>query len=186
MAVELLQRFPLEDANPCVEVGRHSQFGREKLMELGPSAIAKAWMTGAAINLASPAIITVPAVATLPRTRFYDTKGANPVEKIVNFLFRSDNALFAWIVLARIAGVGVMGLLQLAGLLEFLWRPGTITGLLLLGLWTCFVLAINGPVTSPKYPLPIEPVLVLLAGVGFCGLKDRISRTHSKQAIPPR
>jgi hypothetical protein len=182
-AAELRQRFPQKDANPFVEVRRHSEFGREKLMTLGPSAIAKAWTTGAAINLASPAIITLPPVAALPRTGFYDTKGANAVEKIGNFLFRSDNALFAWIALAGIAGVGIMGLLQLAGLLELLRRPGTIAVLLLLGLWTGFVLIINGPVASPKYRLPIEPALVLLAGVGFCAVKDRFSRARNKEAI---
>jgi hypothetical protein len=182
-ANELHQRFPQKDSNPFVQARRHSQFGREKLMQLGPAAIARAWITGAAINLASPAIITVPLVAALPRTGFYDTKGANPVEKIVNFLFRSDNALFAWIVLAGIAGVGVMGVLQLAGLFELMWRPGTVAVLLMFCLWIGFVLIINGPVASPKYRLPIEPVLVLLAGAGFCSLKDRFARTRNKDTV---
>lgn len=179
MAAELRQRYPQEDPNPFVEVRRHSEFGREKLMELGPGAMAKAWILGAVINLASPAIITVPPVAALPRTGFYDTRGASSTEKILNFLFRSDNALFAWIMIAGIAGVAVMGLLQLIGVFALLWRPGP---LLLLVLWTGFVLAINGPVASPKYRLPIEPALVLLAGVGFCALRDRFSRQQNNAA----
>jgi len=90
MADALHERHPEPDnPNPFVESRRLSEFGREKLMELGLPAIAKAWITGATINLAAPAIISVPPVQALPRTGFYDTKGANAVEKIVNFLFRS-------------------------------------------------------------------------------------------------
>jgi len=61
--------------------------------------------------------------------------------------------------------------------------PGTLAVLLLLGLWTGFVLGINGPVASPKYRLPIEPVLVLLAGVGFSAVKDRFAGARNKATI---
>jgi hypothetical protein len=39
-------------------------------------------------------------------------------------------------------------------------------------LWVSFVLAVNGPVASPKYRLPVEPALCLLTGAGFVALRD--------------
>ena len=44
---------------------------------------------------------------------------------------------------------------------------------LLFGLWTGYVLAVTGPIASLKYRLPIEPVLAVLTGAGFCLLRDR-------------
>ena len=38
---------------------------------------------------------------------------------------------------------------------------------ILLCLWIGFILAINGPVASPKYRLPIEPALMIFAGAGY-------------------
>lgn len=173
MASELRQRFPAQDPNPFVQSRHHAIVGREKLLELGPAAIAKAWILGAVINLGSPAVITAPPVVALPRIGFYDTKGATSSEKIGNFLFRSDNTLFAWILLTGIVGVGVMGLLQIVGLIALFRQPGALAILLLVMMWAGFVLAVNGPIASPKYRLPIEPVLVLLAGAGFCTLRGR-------------
>jgi hypothetical protein len=33
--------------------------------------------------------------------------------------------------------------------------------------WIGYILVVNGPVASPKYRLPIEPVLVLLSAAGL-------------------
>lgn len=176
---QMRQRFPDPDNNPFVESSRYAQVGRDALKQLGLAAIAKAWITGAAINLASPAVVVSPPVSALPRTGFYGTAGANAFEKIANFLFRSDNALFAWIALAGIAGVAAIWLIQFVGIFALPWRRDTVAPLLLLGMWVGFVLVINGPVASPKYRLPIEPVLAVLAGAGYCALRNRVARVRS-------
>ena len=149
-----------------------AQFGREQLKRFGTATIAKAWITGAVINLASPAIVLSPAVSKLPRTGFYDTRGSGIVDKIRLFLFRSDNKLYASILLAGIVGVAAIRLIQLIGVVALFRDRDSLLVLILFGLWIGYILAINGPIASPKYRLPIEPALVVLTGAGFSTLRD--------------
>ncbi len=158
------------DENTFQQSRRYTQVAMEELKRLGPIPIAKAWLFGAAINLGTPAIILSPYVAGLPRTGFYATTGANPMEKVANFLFHSDNALYSWILIFGIIGVGLVRLLQLTGLAALLrgsyWAPT----LLFVG-WCTFILLVNGPIASPKYRLPMEPALVVMAGAGWVALR---------------
>lgn len=148
---------------------RYSTIAMEELRELGIGAMLKAWINGAAINLGSPAIILAPPVSHLPRTGFFATPGSFPAEKIGNFLLHSDNAVYAWIILVGIAGVALMRVTQLIGAVVLLRQGGHLPVLCLLGLWMTYVLAINGPVASPKYRLPLEPALMVLTGVALRG-----------------
>jgi 4-amino-4-deoxy-L-arabinose transferase-like glycosyltransferase len=166
-------RFPAPTANPFEQSRRSTQIAREALPELGFAAIAKAWLTGAAINLASPAIILSPPVSHLPHVGFYGTPGASPFEKISNFLFRSDNAIYAWILIAGVAGVAAIRLIQLAGLFAALREGNHAPVLWLFALWFFYILAINGPVASPKYRLPLEPPFAVLTGAGLVLLRHR-------------
>jgi 4-amino-4-deoxy-L-arabinose transferase-like glycosyltransferase len=170
---------PLLDENPFELSNRRTELGKEALRELGMRAIAKAWLFGAALNLGSPAGMIAPPILRLPRTGFYATPGETPIEKITNFLFRSDNALYAWIVLIGIVGVAAMRLIQLAGLGAMLFRPENLAGVMLLSSWVVYILLVNGPIASPKYRLPIESVLAVLAAAGYCALKSRRAQTRS-------
>jgi hypothetical protein len=60
-----------------------------------------------------------------------------------------------------------MRLIQLIGLSSLIGEPQNRTILLLLFFWVLFILAVSGPVASPRYRLPIEPALMVLAGAGF-------------------
>jgi 4-amino-4-deoxy-L-arabinose transferase-like glycosyltransferase len=152
---------------------RHTEIGREAMWRYGWAAITKAWLYGAAINFASPALLLSPPVITLPRTGFYDTPGTSMPEKIWNFLFRADNKLYAWLLLIGIAGVAVLRLIQLTGLIGILRHDGVTAPLLLLGGWVAFILLVNGPIASPKYRLPMEPALTVMAAAGFVTIRDR-------------
>ena len=70
-------------------------------------------------------------------------------------------------VLLGIAGVAVMRVLQLVGLAALLRRREHWPPLALFGLWIAFVLAVNGPIATPKYRLPIEPPLMVMTGAGL-------------------
>jgi len=167
------ERYPTPAASPFEQSRRYQAIAREELATLGIGAMAKAWMVGAAINLASPAATHSPPVMQLPHGGFYATPGATPLEKIANFLFHSDNATYAWIVLMGIAGVMAFRLIQFFGLVALLRRGGQLPVLCLFGLWIGYVLAIDGPVASPKYRLPIEAPLMVLTGVGASALLRR-------------
>jgi 4-amino-4-deoxy-L-arabinose transferase-like glycosyltransferase len=162
---------------------RFTEISREPLSELKLTSFVKAWALGAAINLGAPAVILSPPVSHLPRTGFFATAGNSLLDKVGNFLFRSDNAAYAWILLIGIAGLAVARLLQLIGLWTILKIPGALPLVALFGFWFVYVLAINGPIASPKYRLPLEPLLNVLSAAGFCALRDwRLARSRP-QAI---
>lgn len=176
------ERFGPKTENPFTESRRYAEIGREELVKLGPGAVLKAWVIGATINLAAPAIIISPPIAQLPRTGFYATPGNSIFAKIGNFLFHSDNAAYAWALLLGVAGVGVVRLIQLLGLFGFV-RDRTAWSLVIpLLLWCGFILAANGPVASPKYRLPLEPVLCVLTGAGIVLLRRRAGDAAQDQA----
>ncbi len=170
-------RYPTMSGNPFLHSAQLEAVGREEITALGVGAMAKAWLLGAAINLASPALVLSPIVSALPRTGFYATQGASTLEKIRNFLFATDNALYAWILITGIAGLIVMRCVQLAGLPGML-RSGHWPGVLLLGGWCVYVLLVNGPIASPKYRLPMESTFALLTGAGFIALRRLVSRSR--------
>ena len=147
------------------------RIGEEALKDLGYAAMAKAWINGAVINLASPAIVTSPPVSQLPRTGFFATAGATPIEKIFNFVFRSDNNLFALLLIAGALGVAVVRVIQVVGFVVLI-RTTSLACVLLFVLWVLYVLAVNGPIAAPKYRLPMEPVLCVFTGAGFVAIRD--------------
>ena len=177
---EMEERHPVESNNPFEQSRRYETLAREKLAELGPAAILKAWIFGATINLASPAVTLSPVISSLPRTGFYATPGTSMPDKVFNFLFRSDNAIYAWTILLGIVGLAVMRLIQLLGLSALIVERKNWTVLLLLLFWIAFILAVSGPVASPKYRLPIEPVLMVLVGAGL----ERLGFLRRKHKVP--
>ena len=169
------QRFGPLTNNPFENSRRYVAIGNEAMRELGVMPAITAWAYGAALNLGSPGLLISPPVAQLPRTGFFATPGGSMTEKIENFVFRSDNVLYARLLLVGIAGVVLIRLIQLAGVAALL-RTGHFAALLLCAGWVAYVLVINGPVASPKYRLPIEPVLAVLTGAGFALLTRRGAR----------
>lgn len=175
MEARKLARFGPPVQNPFEESRRYGAIGGEDFSKLKLTDVLKAWTTGAAINLASPAVILIPPIINLPRTGFYATAGSSFFEKIGNFLFRSESALYTWVLLIGIAGLGVVRLIQITGTVKVIRASGHAPVLLLFGAWLCFILAVNGPIASPKYRLPLEPILAVLTGAGICSLR-RLSR----------
>jgi hypothetical protein len=168
-----LERFGPMPANPFEDSRQYMEIGKEAGAREPLSAFAKSWLLGASLNLGSPAIILSPPVSQLPRTGFYATQGNNIFDKVWNFLLRSDNPAYAWILLLGIAGVAVVRCVQLVGVVAAVQNRSERVAIALFALWSCYMLAANGPVGSPKYRLPIEPVLMLAAGAGIYSLRER-------------
>ncbi len=161
----------LSDENPPTtpfETSRlWTRIARARLVELGAGAIAKAWATGMAINLLSPAVLMSPPLMQLPRTGFYATTGRSPLDKMATFLWSNDNANYARWLLAGAAIELPLKMLALAGLASCLFRPGRRLAATALAGWALFVLLASGPVAAPKYRLPIEPVCIAFAAAAF-------------------
>ena len=166
-------RFGPAADNPFEEGRRWAEIGKEALGEIRPIAFVKSWLVGAAINLASPAIILSPPILQLPRTGFYSTPGASPLDKMMNFMFHSDNAYYAWALLLGLSGVVLARAIQILGMREWIAGKDNSAIFILIGLWVGYILAVNGPVASPKYRLPLEPLLMVLTGAGVAAVQDR-------------
>jgi 4-amino-4-deoxy-L-arabinose transferase-like glycosyltransferase len=145
----------------------YAGIARDGLAAVGPVGIVKAWIFGAAINLASPATLMIPKVMALPHAGFYMTQGAGPIEKAVNFLRESlGQPYLAWLA----GGVAVewpLHFLAVVGVLVALRRRDIRPAALFAILWIGYVLAIQGPVASAKYRLPIEPVCMVFAALAL-------------------
>ena len=165
-------RFGPLSGNPFENSRRYVEIGNEAMREMGFVPAIKAWAYGAAINMASPGLLISPAMSQLPRTGFFATPGAGMTEKVFNFIFRSDNARYAQLLLAGIIGVALIRLVQLAGIAA-LRRMRQFAALTLCAGLIGYVLLLNGPVASPKYRLPVEPILNVLTGAGFALITRR-------------
>lgn len=167
----------LQGQNQFEQSKRYQEVATQELIRLGIIPVIKAWGIGAAINLASPAALISPPVSHLPRTGFYATPGTSPLEKIGNFIFRSDNTTYAWILLGGVVGIFALRLIQLLGALTLLRDRTHWPTLCLFGIWISYILAVNGPIASPKYRLPLEVPLCVLAGAGCCSSTIKRRRT---------
>ena len=128
---------------------------------------------------------SVPPVAALPRTGFYETPGEGIVEKARAFLFDNASPLYAWITVLGLLGVALARLVQLRGLWVWVLTPGPARPFLLFAaLWVGYVLAINGPVASPKYRLPIEPMLVVAVAFGVSRRRADVPAVPDAPAKP--
>jgi 4-amino-4-deoxy-L-arabinose transferase-like glycosyltransferase len=182
------QRFGATPSNPFEESRQYREIGAEGLRQLGIVAAAKAWIFGAVLNLGSPSILLSSPVYHLPRVGFFATPGASFPEKILSFLFRSGNAIHAWAMLIGFAGVCIVRIVQVVGAVEIVRVSEDRALLALFAIWFFYVLAINGPVASPKYRLPLEPLFMIATGAGICNLRDRWERRNApaKLAFAPR
>jgi 4-amino-4-deoxy-L-arabinose transferase-like glycosyltransferase len=164
-------RYGPTSPNPFEQSRRYQQVAREALRdEIKPSALIKSWASGAFINLVAPAHLISPPVSRLPRTGFYDTPGASFAEKVSNYAFRSGNPAYSWLLIAGTFGVVVMRLMQMVGLVSLARHRSIWPSLLFATSWFVFLLLVNGPIASPKYRLPLEPLFDILSGAGWVAM----------------
>jgi hypothetical protein len=151
--------------NPFDEAAIYRDLTREYLWALPPQAFVKAWLSGAAINLASPATLMIPQVMKIQRIGFYETEGETPFAKMRNFIAESSTARYlAWLAAGALIEWPVR-LLGVIGLWLLLRNRERRAPAIFAIAWIGFILAVQGPVASAKYRLPIEPIAMALAGV---------------------
>jgi hypothetical protein len=148
-----------------------SAYAIEELATYPFWAYVKAWVTGAAVNLGAPASLLDPRVRALPHGSFDRTGGGGLFGQITAFVAAASPA-FASIALTSFAGMALISLLQVYGLVR-LFQIGLWPAVLAV-LCICYFLLVNGPIGSPKYRLPFEPVLILLTGLALVDLYDRV------------
>lgn len=147
-----------------------SALAMRELLAQPASAIAKAWLKGAIVNLAAPAITVDPRVRRAREGSFYNDPSPGLVGRMQAYLATSAPAVRPWIAGALFLSA-VSLVLQAYGFVRLARRlpwAAVFASLLI-----AYVLLITGPVVSPKYRLPAEPVLIILAAIGLDGILRR-------------
>ncbi len=167
-----------DGSRPFENEAIYSQLARDGISELKSVAVAvvKAWATGAAINLAAPATLMIPAVMDLPRIGFYATPGEVPFGKIVNFVTASSSQTYQLWLAGGVVLEWPVRFIALMGLVAALSTRGLRGAGLFAVLWIGYVLAVQGPVASAKYRLPVEPLVAVLAGIAATRFVERRAR----------
>lgn len=137
------------------------------------SAIAKAWLKGAIVNLVAPAITVDPRVRRAREGSFYNDPSPGLVARMQAYLATSAPAVRPWIAGALVLSAVSLAL-QAYGFVRLARRlpwAAVFAALVII-----YVLLVTGPIVSPKYRLPAEPVLIVLAALGVDGLLRRRAR----------
>src|SRR6478609_5520745 len=147
-----------------------SEMAREEMARLPLSAYAKAWLEGMVVNLASPALLIDPRARALPKPSFYNTPGASLWEKTRAYLFDDPGAYQILLIAGLLAMLPIL-LLEAAGFVMLArtlpWAAVFAGGVL------AYFLLLNGPVATPKYRLPMEPILIVLAAIPLARMVER-------------
>jgi len=166
------------------------------LWELGVWNLAKAWTSGAIINVFAPAAINAPPVRNMDRPSFSETKGKNPLEKIRNYL--NDNITFSLVIIPALSLTLIARVLLGVGLFKS-WIPDSntfpmpdakkpeISRVQILHLiFVCTYFAIlTGPIVGAKYRLPLEPVIDVFTATGvlWCIGRWNLYRSNCQRNI---
>lgn len=179
------QRFGPPSSNPFEQSRRYQQIGREILREeIKLSSLIASWTSGFLINLVSPAHLLSPPVSALPRTGFYETPGDNFVEKVLNYAYRSGNATYSWLLVVGSLGLVAVRAVQLLGVLRLVRQRRYWPKLIFASSWIAFLLLLNGPIASPKYRLPLEPLFNIMTGAGILAILDSRNRRLAGLVVP--
>ena len=169
-----------ESLNPFEESARQVAFARKELVKLPLSTIAKAWLHGVVLNIAAPALAVDPRIRKFNRKSYIDSTGITLVERARNFVSNNDSTYVLWLSIGLASGSAALALQFWGWLLLCRWQPilAVIATLSIL-----YFLLVNGPVASPKYRLPFEPILIVFQAVAIVWLatwlRGRIAERHA-------
>jgi hypothetical protein len=132
------------------------------------------------VNLGAPALLGDPRVRALPKPSFYNTPGAGLWQKARAYVFDDPGRYQLLLVVGLIAmlpmlALEAIGFVMLARMLP--WAAVFAGGVL------AYFLLVNGPVATPKYRLPMEPVLIVLAAIPLARLTERWSRRWGQSQL---
>lgn len=180
-----IERFGPHSSNPFEQSRQYKIIAKEALKDIPVAAIAKSWLSGITINLVSPAILLSPPISQLPRPGFYGTPGTSFFDKAFNYAFHSGQPAYTWSLLIGSLGLAAMRLLQLVGFTALARRTMNWPALFLAASWVGYILLVNGPVASPKYRLPLEPLFNVLSGAGLVAMRDRRLKLSTRNVSRP-
>jgi hypothetical protein len=174
----LAERADDAQRNPFVQSEVRSEVARQEMAQLPLKAYAAAWVEGMAVNLGAPAVLADPRVRALPKPSFYNTPGAGLWQKARAYLFDDPGRYQVVLVAGALAMVPFLALEAIGFVMLARALPWAAA---FAGAVIAYFLLISGPVAGPRYRMPMEPVLIVLAAIPLA----RVAERWSAGAEPP-
>jgi hypothetical protein len=174
----LVERGLSAQSNPFQRAAVKTEVAKEEMARLPLAAFAKAWLEGMVVNLGAPALLVDPRVRALPKPSFYHTPGTSLWERARAYVLDDPGRHQVLLLIGVIAMVPFLALEAIG----FVMLARTLPWAAILGggVLTYFLL-LNGPVATPKYRMPMEPVLVVLAAIPLARLVERRDKSADNQ-----
>ena len=163
----LAKLSPSQQINPFARSSQQVDTALDEIVATPTQVIVKSWMQGAVINLAAPALMIDKRIRQLPHISFASDTRGNLYARTWQFLSGSSS-IYAVALVASAAGAIIVSFIQLAGF--FVQVRVNMMLAVLSALTVAYFLLISGPVGSPKYRLPIEPILIIWFGCALLSL----------------
>ena len=158
---------PSQQSNPFVRSTQQVDTALHEIVATPTHIILKSWLQGAVINLAAPALMIDKRIRQLPHISFASDTHGDLISRTWQFISGSSS-IYVTALIASGAGAIIVSLIQFAGF--FVQLRVNLMLAVLSGLTVAYFLMINGPVGSPKYRLPIEPILIIWFGCALLSL----------------
>ncbi len=169
-------------SNPFELAAAQVAFAKQEFRKIPLQSILTAWSYGAALNLGTPALVIDPRVRAYNRHSLMDSTGSGLLERLRFFLVGNDPTYLIWVVIGLTFSV-LCAALQLFGWV-MLFRHAVwpaVFGALAIG----YFLLINGPIGTPKYRLPFEPILIVFQAIALLTLFRWFTGPRSSSANSP-
>ena len=171
---------PSQQINPFVRSAQQIDTALSEIVATPTQIIVKSWLQGAVINLAAPALTVDKRIRQLPHISFAgDTRG-DLFARTWQFISGSSSIYVAALVGSAVGAI-IISLIQFAGFFVQL-RVNMMLAVLSV-LTVAYFLMINGPVGSPKYRLPIEPILIIWFGCGLLSFWKFVKKFRYRRTI---
>jgi hypothetical protein len=169
-------------SNPFELAAAQVAFAKQEFKKIPLQSIVKAWLYGAALNLGTPAVVMDPRVRAYNRKSLMDSNGTSLTGRLWSFLDGNDPNYLTWVVIGLIASVFCVAL-QFYGWIVLLRHAvwPAVFGALAIG----YFLLINGPIGTPKYRLPFEPILIVFQALALLALYRRFAGPRSSLENSP-
>jgi 4-amino-4-deoxy-L-arabinose transferase-like glycosyltransferase len=177
---DAVKRAPDAFRDPFQQSSLYTSLARAELASISPLTFIKAWTEGAATNLFAPAALGDPRVRSMEKPSFFATPGQSMLERAVHY-FKSSSIAFAIVMITGAAGSFLSIALAAIGFaLLCRERAGWAA---LAAMPVIYFLVLTGPVVSAKYRIPMEPNLIVLAGIGLAAIwSAAASRRYARQS----
>ena len=171
---------PSQQINPFTRSAKQVDTALHEIVVTPTYIIVKSWIQGAVINLAAPALMIDKRIRQLPHISFAVETRGDLIARTWQFILGSSS-IYVAVLVASAASAVFVSIFQFAGC--FVQARLNIMLAILSAITVAYFLIINGPVGSPKYRLPIEPILIIWFGCALLSFWKFLKKLFYRRTI---